>query len=936
MVEDMEGSLKTKSSSLKSSGYRDDFWSLSSWNKYEPWYWHGEADNIDVTKPPFIAISMNAKVPKNNKLAIANPTNINYIADFYDKDGKFLDYRFIDRNSTLVQKMIHSGAAQTTILTDVNFAEGFDEAKDYKVEIKKCLRRNLNESRHWVLFGVHVLRVAESVANILADGKALRLAAKGIKQKEGLKEIAMVIANNANSINVVDITSIGNISSIFETAINIIGSKYLVDFIADNAKTVVASIAAKVAVKIANPAGWAVMVLNAANDFVPMGVSMLCAPSKAEYVFNVSKNTVNSNFTEKLAVKRLAPVDDFERVDNPVKFQWEGNANKYEVAVWPVDSPKDKVFSSRSEKTEFVINELEYGKTYNWIVRAFGDDGYNITTEFGTFKMANSPNTAPTKPEAIYPLGLAEEIPTDMKFQWSEAADENGDPVTYMLTYHYEIDGEVAEKVEKFLDVNYYDAKLKVGQKYYWQVRALDDRGGDTGSDFYSFSTVPNTPPTVPVLVKPLNGSKDLSSKVRFEWNPSSDKEGDKVEYRITVKNSEEELIATTENTYQEFTLKAGKTYSWYVEAYDGSNEKIRSKEWSFTTKEINSNPSVPVLLEPSNNATAIEYSSVNFKWQESEDQNEDPITYTLMYSEDKENWTMLKETSQTLDVVAPLKPNTTYYWMVRVSDGKKTISSEMWSFTTKETKPIKIEMVTVKGGTFQMGSSNGKSNERPVHSVSLSSFEISKYEVTNAQFIKFLNSVGVSSNGFYNGVEYVQMDNGNCAIGYNGSFYFKGSSCASTDDTPVIEVSWYGAKAFCEWAGGRLPTEAEWEYAARGGNLSKGYWYSGSDNIGDVAWYCRNSGIKTHPVGRKQPNELGIYDMSGNVWEWCNDRYSSSYYSNSSSENPNGPSSGASRVCRGGSWDSDAYHCRVEFRDDYIPIRSDYIVGFRFARSSK
>ena len=245
-------------------------------------------------------------------------------------------------------------------------------------------------------------------------------------------------------------------------------------------------------------------------------------------------------------------------------------------------------------------------------------------------------------------------------------------------------------------------------------------------------------------------------------------------------------------------------------------------------------------------------------------------------------------------------------------------------------------ELVYVQGGTFEMGSNNGDDDEKPIHSVTLNSFYIGKYEVTHKEYIEFLNSKGVNSDGSYNGEEYIDMDDEDCAVGYsNGSFYFKGSSCASTENTPVIEVTWYGAKAYCEWAGGRLPTEAEWEYAARGGNKSKGYKYSGSNNIDEVAWYNDNSGSKTHEVGTKQPNELGIYDMTGNVWEWCNDWYDGSYYSISPNSNPQGPTTGSYRIVRGGSWYFSANSCRVAYRNDYVPRRSIGYIGFRLAKES-
>ncbi|MDZ7724501.1 MAG: SUMF1/EgtB/PvdO family nonheme iron enzyme [candidate division KSB1 bacterium] len=240
---------------------------------------------------------------------------------------------------------------------------------------------------------------------------------------------------------------------------------------------------------------------------------------------------------------------------------------------------------------------------------------------------------------------------------------------------------------------------------------------------------------------------------------------------------------------------------------------------------------------------------------------------------------------------------------------------------------PISIEWVPVPGGSFQMGSNSSEaySDEQPVHTVTLSDFKISKYEVTNAQYAAFLNDQGVSSDGSASGTEYIDMNASYCQIDYGGGQFVVESG---KDNYPVIGVTWYGAKAFCEWAGGRLPTEAEWEYAARGGPQSRGYTYAGGNTIDAVAWYDGNSGGHTHPVGGKRANELGLYDMSGNVWEWCADWKGN--YSSSSQTNPTGPSSGSYRVRRGGGWNDDARYCRVAYRYVSVPGGSRNVLGFR------
>lgn len=235
---------------------------------------------------------------------------------------------------------------------------------------------------------------------------------------------------------------------------------------------------------------------------------------------------------------------------------------------------------------------------------------------------------------------------------------------------------------------------------------------------------------------------------------------------------------------------------------------------------------------------------------------------------------------------------------------GKKDFSVEL-----KDSRdPFDGQMVFVKGGSFRMGDTygDGLQLEKPAHPVTVSDFYIGKYEVTQAQW-KFI------------------MDN-------NPSHF------AGCDNCPVERVSWEDVQEFIkrlnELTGKnyRLPTEAEWEYAAKGGDQSRGYRYAGRNNINFVSWYSGNSGNKTNPVGQKEPNELGLYDMSGNVWEWVNDWFSN--YTDMPQTNPKGPEKGDFKVVRGGSWFGYIGGSRPSSRgNDDITNRRSYI-GFRLAKS--
>ncbi len=260
--------------------------------------------------------------------------------------------------------------------------------------------------------------------------------------------------------------------------------------------------------------------------------------------------------------------------------------------------------------------------------------------------------------------------------------------------------------------------------------------------------------------------------------------------------------------------------------------------------------------------------------------------------------------------------------------------------------------MTSVEGGSFTMGWLNEKrdgdgfDDEKPAHEVKLNSFAIGRYPVTFEEYDAFCEAAGREK----------PEDRG----------WGRGRR-------PVIYVDWYDALEYCNWLSGiwgleqvyeidkkqkdpnnkyendskkwlvtadenangyRLPTEAEWEYAARGGQKSEGFLYSGSNKLDEVGWYGSNSGSKTHPVGEQQPNELGLYDMSGNVYEWCWDWFGHYYYRSSPKDNPRGPGQGSSRVHRGGHRGNIAKFCRAACRGCWNPGHPLLEIGFRLARS--
>ncbi|MBS4027628.1 MAG: SUMF1/EgtB/PvdO family nonheme iron enzyme [Ignavibacteriales bacterium] len=364
-------------------------------------------------------------------------------------------------------------------------------------------------------------------------------------------------------------------------------------------------------------------------------------------------------------------------------------------------------------------------------------------------------------------------------------------------------------------------------------------------------------------------------------------------------------------------SLPDGGTHSIYAKAYDGDENSSSSEVFTVTTHYSD--------MAPSNlQVTMLDDTSAILQWV---DNSNFETRFEIEQSINNTNdFTFLDTVSANTTLATILLTytgdTTTYYFRVR---GKSGLNSTSYSNISSGTTYSLFDMVFVTGGPFLMGSPDGYGNpdEHPQHIVTVSSFSISKYEVTQTVWKKV--------------VLWKQMHGGTTLIESPSNF--------SGDSTlPVEKVSWdevtlwinylnemYNTNTFS------LPTEAEWEYAARGGNQwNENLTYSGSNTADSVAWFSSNSGSQTHRVGIKQVNQLGINDMSGNVMEWCNDWYDGNYYSQSqNSTNPQGPTNGSYHVTRGGSWSTIFINCRVGYRRAYNATDRSSNLGFRVVRAN-
>jgi len=544
-------------------------------------------------------------------------------------------------------------------------------------------------------------------------------------------------------------------------------------------------------------------------------------------------------------------------------------------------------------------------------------------------------NTLPNQPFNPNPIDGAVDQDISLILSWM-GGDSDGDVVTYDV---YLAVGDNTPDIlvaNDYLYESYSPGSLSPNTTYFWQIVATDQHGAVRTGSVWSFTTGEgaNMPPDIPSDPQPIDGAADQDLDLILNWI-GGDPDWDALSYDVYFEagNSMPDVLVSdnqVENSCNSGTLSASTVYYWQVVAIDEHGISTPGPVWSFTTGEgTNTPPNLPSSPSPIDGAVNQELELL-LSWVGG-DPDGDSVSFDVYFEADDITPDVVVANNQYGESYSPgvLNSNTEYYWQIISTDehGAFTAGS-VWTFTTGEIVLTQTQLL-IPGGEFQMGCDPDQNNgmicaqdELPLHPVWLDAYYIDKYEVTNSQYSQCVTA-GACSAPYANASE-TRID------------YYINPLYANY---PVLEVTWQQAATYCDWRGKRLPTEAEWEKAARGSSDTRTFpWGDQRPGcslanyiVGFEFGYCigDTSQVGSYPTGAAP---LGALDMAGNLLEWVYDWYQSDYYSFSPYANPDGPLTGMDKVLRGGAWSLGVDGIRVASRIHDSGGYHGNSVGFRCA----
>ncbi len=636
------------------------------------------------------------------------------------------------------------------------------------------------------------------------------------------------------------------------------------------------------------------------------------------------------------------PADNATDQSLDITLSWtstdpDGDEVIFDIYFEAEDASPDILVSDDQPDLSYPLSGLSANTHYYWQIVVKDEHGATRTGSVWDFITGDAPNQPPNAPTNPFPADNATDQSLDITLSWT-STDPDGDEVTFDIYFEAEDATPDILVSDDQPDLSYPLSGLSVNTHYYWQIVVKDEHGATRTGSVWNFFTgdAPNQPPNAPTNPFPADNATDQSLDITLSWT-STDPDGDEVTFDIyfEAEDASPDILVSDDQpdlSYPLSGLSVNTHYYWQIVVKDEHGATRTGSVWDFITGDApNQPPNAPTNPFPADNATDQSL-DITLSWT-STDPDGDEVTFDIYFEAEDATPDILVSDDQSSAVYNPgsLNPNTQYYWQIISSEieGAST-AGPVWNFITGNYDPPPTGMVFVPAGEFQMGCdqnviSSCGSDELPLHTIYLDPYYIDQYEVTNTQYSECVAA-------------------GDCTLPYSDASFTRESyySNPSFAHFPVLYVNWNQAITFCSWAGKRLPTEAEWEKAARGSNDTRTYPWGNTKPECAMANYAL-SGANVHCVGDTSQvgdypsgsSPYSVFDIAGNVLEWVNDWYQSDYYTISPSTNPSGPLSGTKKVMRGGSWSLGVDGLKVLNRINDFSGHHGPSVGFRCAQDS-